>query len=161
MSIKKTLVITTDVNPTNVNFVHDVSTVSSLCLDTFKLVGVDPLNPPTLLYLVIDNDPNVRSEQVIPSDPRPPSANFGRLNPRTVPIYFKAGSSTGIVHGKQSKATRWQMENLKDMNRFRATLVGVNGLPFTFPPGMVMELVFSVKYGTHAPTLRRNLESWT
>lgn len=140
---------------------HDVTTVNDLCLDTFKLVGVDPLNPPTLLYLAIDGDNNIRSEQVIPSDPRPAPNNFAKLNAKTVPVYFKSGSSAGIVHGKQSKNTSWRLENVKNMVRFRATLLGINGLPFTFPPGMVMELVFSVKYGTHAPTLRRNLESWT
>lgn len=156
------MVITADVNPVDVRFTHDVSCVEELSLDYFKIAGIDPLAPPRTLYLKVDGDPNVRADLAIPSENRAVAGSgYGRLTSLTVPLYYKLGHATNILHGKQCKETRWRMGGLKNMTGFRATLVDYDGTPFVLPPTCMFQLVFSVKYLTQDTSHRRNLSAWS
>lgn len=161
--IEKRLVVTLDVNPTDVAFSHDVSGVDSMELEYFKMTGVNPLAVPPYIYLKIDGDVNTRADLVVSSTIRQNGTGFVRPSAAMVPLYYKSGPDASILHGKQCEKTRWKMEGLKNMTNFRVTLVGYDGQVLDLDAGVIVQLVFYVKYRDEKTwgDKRTKLQAWT
>lgn len=161
--IKKRMVVTLDKNSELVSFTHDVSGISEMKLEYFKMVGLNPAALPPFLYLKIDHDVNVRSDLVVSSGNTQTGSGFVRPSSSLVPLYYKLGHAPDVIHGKQCKHTGWSHEALRNMTNFRVTLEGGNGAPIALDPGVIFQLVFIVKYQGEKTwgDSKKNLQAWT
>lgn len=159
MSIKKRLVVVSDENSISVSLNQDLSGISEMKLDYFKMTGLNLAAVPPYIYLKIDGDPNVRSNQVIYGTRK----GFTQVSSGLVPVYYKSDSAGGFIHGKQCELTGWCLKNLRNMNNFRLTLVDTSGTPLTITPGVLFQLVFDVKYEGEKTwgDAKKNLQAWT
>ncbi len=159
MSINKRLVVVSDENSIGVSLNQDLSGISEMKLDYFKMTGLTLATIPDYIYLKIDGDPNVRSNQVIYGTRQ----GFTQVSSGLVPVYFKTDVTGTFIHGKQPTDTAWKHRNLRNMNNFRVTLVDTTGTPLMLPVAAMFQLVFDVKYDGEKTwgDSKKNLQAWT